>query len=163
MALDAVHATAAQNTLSLDEEDFDDRIGNGGGVGGGVGGGRSIAPLASLGPGVAGAGACTLGSNDFDDEREIDEHESDLERKVVLRFLGGGGGAGRGAAATAKAATAVGSSSSSSSVISSAMLVAAASGAAPSPWLTLEEEADAAATAAAAAAAGERGREAVGV
>lgn len=148
MALDGVHASAAANILSLDE-DFAAAVGNGGG-------GSLGRPLASLGSGVA--GASTLGSNDFDDD--LDDAESDGEKGEVLRFLGGRSNV---------VAAGVGSSNnngryknfgSTFSVISSATLVAAASGAAPSPWLTLEEEQEAAA--AAAAAQGEK-REAVGV
>lgn len=149
MALDGVHASAAANILSLDE-DFAAAVGGGNGGGGSLG-----RPLTSLGSGVA--GASTLGSNDFDDA------ESDGEKGEVLRFLGGRSNV---------VAAGVGSSNSSNnngryknfgstfSVISSVTLVAAASGAAPSPWLTLEEEQEAAA--AAAAAQGEK-REAVGV
>ena len=156
MALEAVHASAAANTLSLDEEDFGPAGGSGGGGGSPPGGGRPLAPLASLSLGAGVAGACTLRSNDFDDDRDIDDCESEFEKGEVLRFLGGGGGR----SAVAGVGSNGNKNSSSSSVISSAMLFAAASGAAPSPWLTPEEEEKALT---ATSAAGERGREAVGV
>jgi len=169
MALEAVHASAAANTLSLDEDDFfaeatattetTTAMTTVAGAGG-----RKVAPLAvaslsPLGTGLL-ATDCTLRSNDFDDGRGIEEAESEDEREEVLRFL-----RAKRSVVGVVSSDRNGKSSSSSaaaapSVISSAMLVAAASGAAPSPWLTLEEEEEA--LAAAAAGGGER-REPVGV